>query len=385
MASIRLPNLDGTVVDYILTSTGSAAPRGAVPRSRLAYAAAHVVADPLAENTPGAPAVLDWDATLAFRHHLWSSGLGVAEAMDTAQRGMGLDWATTSELIRRTAAESRSVGGLLVCGAGTDHAAPELGGLQEVVDAYCTQLEVVEGAGAKPVVMASRQLAALACNAEDYAKVYERILGQVREKVVLHWLGAVFDPQLAGYWGASDPWRAAENVAEVIAANAPRIDGIKVSVLDKDIEVWLRRRLPAGVRLYTGDDFHYPELIKGDADGYSDALLGIFAAIAGVAGQALRSLDEQRLDDYDALMGPTIPLARQLFSAPTYYYKTGIAFLAWLSGYQPAFSMVGGLQSARSSTHLAEVFRLADRAGVLADPELAVERFTHLLAVAGVR
>jgi hypothetical protein len=383
--SIRLPSVEGTVREYELVSTGSAARTGPPPRERVAYAAAHVVADPFAENVPGSAAVLDWEATLAFRRHLWSCGLGVAEAMDTAQRGMGLDWATTSELIRRSAAEARSVGGLVVCGAGTDHAPAELGTLQGVVDAYCEQLEVVESSGARAVIMASRQLAALANDAADYAKVYDRILGQVREKVILHWLGEAFDPALAGYWGDSDPWRAAENVLAVIAANATSIDGIKVSVLDKDLEVWLRRRLPAGVRLYTGDDFHYPELIKGDAEGHSDALLGIFAAIAGVAGDALRCLDEHRVDEYDALMEPTVTLSRRLFEAPTYYYKAGIAFLAWLSGHQPAFSMVAGLQSARSIPHLAEVFRLADRAGVLPDPELAVERFGHLLAVAGVR
>jgi hypothetical protein len=385
MPSIRLPQSDGTMSDYTLASTGAGAHPRTAPRSRVAYAAAHVVADPFADNTPGAPAVLDWDATLAFRRHLWSLGLGVADAMDTAQRGMGLDWATTSELIRRSAEESRSCGGLLVCGAGTDHAPRELDVLQEVVDAYCEQLEVVEGSGARAVVMASRQLAALARNAEDYAKVYERILGQVREKVVLHWLGEAFDPLLAGYWGSNDPWQAAQHVVEVITTNAAQIDGIKVSVLDRDLEVWLRERLPPGVRLYTGDDFHYPELIKGDRSGHSDALLGIFAAIAPVAADALRCLDEQRSDDYDALMQPTVPLARHLFRAPTYYYKTGIAFLAWLSGHQPAFAMVGGLQSARSIAHLAEVFRLADRAGVLADPELAVQRFSHLLAVSGVQ
>jgi hypothetical protein len=385
MTSLRLPRPDGTVDEYVLVSAGTDDRTGAVPRSRVAYAAAHVVADPFADNTPGAAAALDWDATLAFRRHLWSVGLGVAEAMDTAQRGMGLDWACTSELIRRSAEESRACGGLLVCGAGTDHASRELGALQDVVDAYCEQLDVVEGSGARAVVMASRQLAALARDAEDYAKVYERILGQVRDKVVLHWLGEAFDPSLAGYWGADDPWQAAEHVVELIAANAARIDGIKVSVLDAELEVWLRERLPEGVRLYTGDDFHYPELIKGDARGHSDALLGVFAAIAPVAAEALRCLDDGRADDYDALMQPTVPLARQLFASPTFYYKTGIAFLAWLSGHQRGFTMVGGLQSARSITHLAEVFRLADRAGVLPDPELAAERFAHLLAVSGVQ
>jgi hypothetical protein len=382
--SLRLPNPDGTVSGYTVAFAAAAARPGPRPRSRMAYAAAHVVADPFADNTPGSPAALDWDATLAFRHHLWASGLGVADAMDTAQRGMGLDWATTRELIERSAAEARSAGAPLVCGAGTDHAPPQLRTLHDVVEAYCAQLEVVEGSGARAVLMASRQLAALARDATGYAEVYERVLAQVRGKVVLHWLGAAFDPALDGYWGDNDPWGAAENLVMLITANAARIDGIKVSVLDQKLEVWLRRRLPAGVRLYTGDDFHYPELIKGDSAGHSDALLGVFAAIADVAGEALRCLDDQRVEEYERLMAPTVVLSRRLFETPTYFYKTGIAFLAWLSGHQPAFTMVGGLQSARNITHLAEVFRLADQAGVLADPELAVERFRHLLAVAGV-
>ncbi|WP_219414661.1 dihydrodipicolinate synthase family protein [Pseudonocardia nigra] len=382
-AGLLLPTADG-IVRHELRAGPLPSPSAVPPRSRVAYAAAHVVADPAGDNAPDAPAVLDWDATLAFRHHLWSHGLGVADAMDTAQRGMGLDWAATAELVRRSAAEAAACGGALVSGAGTDHVAPRLGSLDEVVAAYEEQLEVVEGSGSGVVLMASRQLAALAAGPDDYRAVYGRLLAQVRRPVVLHWLGAVFDPQLAGYWGHADPADAVDTVAGLIAEHAGAIDGIKVSVLDAAIEVRLRNALPSGVRLYTGDDFHYPELIRGDDRGHSDALLGILAAIGPVAAAALRRLDDGDVDGYDALMEPTVALSRHLFSAPTPHYKTGIAFLAWLNGHQPGFTMVGGMQSARSLPHLAQTLRLADAAGALADPDLAARRWHQLLQVAGV-
>ncbi|PRY00857.1 dihydrodipicolinate synthase family protein [Allonocardiopsis opalescens] len=384
--TLRLPGADGALHSYTLRGAAAvgADATGAPPRSRTAYAAAHVVADPLAGNAPDAPARLDWDATLAFRRHLWSTGLGVAEAMDTAQRGMGLDWPATAELIRRSAAEAAACGGALVCGASTDQAPPELDSLDEVVAAYTEQLETVEAAGATPVLMASRQLAALARGADDYAKVYDRLLEQVARPVVLHWLGPAFDPKLAGYWGHTDPADAIPAVAELISRHARAVDGIKVSLLDAELEVRLRRLLPQGVRLYTGDDFNYPELIRGDSAGFSHALLGIFAAIAPVAAAALRALDEGDTARYEELMAPTVPLSRHLFAAPTYYYKTGIAFLAWLGGHQRGFTMVGGLHSARSLPHLAEALRLADAAGLLPDAELAAARMRRLLDVAGV-
>ncbi|KQV21757.1 hypothetical protein ASE03_15870 [Kitasatospora sp. Root187] len=360
-----------------------ALPAGPAPVSRVVYAAAHVVADPLGTNAPGAPAVLDWDATLAFRHHLWSLGLGIADAMDTAQRGMGLDWAATRELITRSGAEARAVGGRLACGVGTDQlAAPSLDG---VLAAYEEQLAVVEQAGAQPILMASRALAATARGPEDYLAVYGKLIGQSAQPVILHWLGEMFDPALAGYWGSADLDRATETVLTLIGEHTGRIDGIKVSLLDADREIALRRALPAGVRLYTGDDFNYPELIRGDELGYSDALLGIFDPVAGVAAAALGALDAGDLDRYDALFGPTLPLARHLFGAPTYHYKTGIVFLAWLAGHQEHFTMVAGAQSARSVPHLVELFQLADAAGVLPDPELAARRMREYLAVtAGV-
>lgn len=382
--SLRLPDADGAVRPY--TPTGAPVrPTAAAPaRSRTAYAAAHVVADPLAPNGPGRPAHLDWEATLAFRHHLWDLGLGVADAMDTAQRGMGLDWAATAELIRRSGAEAATRGAALACGVGTDQLDPRHASLESVITAYAEQLDVVQNAGAVPVVMASRALAAAARGPEDYARVYRKLLAEADRPVILHWLGTAFDPALAGYWGYADPADAVDAVAALIAEHADAVDGIKVSLLDAALEVRLRTLLPRGVRLYTGDDFNYPELILGDADGHSHALLGVFAAIAPAAAEALRALDSGDVRRYRALLEPTVPLARHVFAEPTYHYKTGIAFLAWLNGHQKGFCMVGGLHGARDVVHLATVFRLADAAGMLSDPERAAARMRALLTVAGV-
>ncbi|MEU3565597.1 MULTISPECIES: dihydrodipicolinate synthase family protein [unclassified Kitasatospora] len=354
------------------------------PKERTAFAAAHVVADPLGGNAPGAPAAVDWDATLAFRHHLWSLGLGVADAMDTAQRGMGLDWAATRELIVRSGAEARAVGGRLACGVGTDQLTGPATGLADITAAYEEQLAVVEEADAQPVLMASRALAARARGPEDYLRVYGRLISQAGRPVILHWLGEMFDPALAGYWGSADPDTATGTVLALIREHRAGIDGIKVSLLDAEREIALRRALPEGVRLYTGDDFDYPRLVRGDELGHSHALLGVFDPIATRAAAALHALDAGDLDRYDALLAPTLPLARHLFAAPTYHYKTGIVFLAWLAGHQSHFTMVGGAQSGRSVVHLVELFRLADAAGVLPDPELAAHRMRRFLAVAGV-
>ncbi|TDE10652.1 dihydrodipicolinate synthase family protein [Jiangella asiatica] len=384
-ASVRVPGPDGAVREHVLREP-VAWTRPAEPfRSRVAFAAAHVVANPLGDNVPGAPAVVDWDHTLAFRRHLWSYGLGVAEAMDTAQRGMGLDWAATQELIRRSAAEARAVSGRIAAGAGTDHLAAPATGLDEVAAAYETQLEVVHDAGAQIILMASRQLAAVATGPDDYRKVYDRLLEQAPSPVILHWLGPMFDPALQGYWGADDVEVATDHVVGLIRDHAAKVDGIKVSLLDAELERRVRALLPDGVRLYTGDDFNYPSLIRGDDDGRaSDALLGIFAAIAPAASAALQALDRDDLTTYEAAFEPTLPLARQVFGAPTYYYKTGIAFLAWLSGLQPGFTMVGGLQSARSLPQLVTTFELADAAGLLPDPKLAAARLSALLTTYGV-
>lgn len=382
--TIALPGADGTPVDHQLAAPGAwSRPDGAIT-SRVAYAAAHVVADPLGHNAPGAPAAVDWDRTLAFRRHLWSYGFGVAEAMDTAQRGMGLDWAATQELIRRSSEESRAAGGRIAAGAGTDQLPTTGATLDQVRAAYEQQLEVVEGAGATVILMASRQLAAAASGPDDYHEVYGKLLAQVRGPVILHWLGEVFDPQLAGYWGARDIDVATESFTRLVHDHAGAIDGVKVSLLDAHHEVALRRALPDGVRLYTGDDFNYPQLIRGDEVSHSDALLGIFAAIAPAASTALQALDRGDLDAYDAAMAPTVPLARHVFAAPTFHYKTGIAFLAWLAGHQPGFTMVAGQQAGRSVPDLIETFRLADGAGLLPDPDLAARRMTSFLEVAGV-
>jgi hypothetical protein len=345
--------------------------------SRTAFAAAHVVADPAADDSPGAPAMLDWDATLAFRHHLWSLGLGVSDAMDTAQRGTGLDWPATRELIRRSGAEAGSVGGSLCCGVGTDQLppGPAARSLDEIGDAYEVQLEVVEEAGAQPVIMCSRALASAARGPEDYAALYARIIGQAGRPVILHWLGDMFDPALRGYWGSPDLDIAAECVLAIIRENAARIDGIKVSLLDAGREIALRRALPARVRLYTGDDFHFPELIAGDELGHSDALLGVFDPLAVQAAAALRRLDAGDAPGFRAALDPLLPLARHIFAAPTRYYKTGIVFLAYLTGHQEHFRMVGRQQAGRDRAHLATLYRMSLDAGILPDPELAAARF----------
>jgi Protein of unknown function (DUF993) len=357
---------------------------GARFTSRVAYAAAHVVADPRAENVPGAPPVIDWDATLAFRRHLWSHGFGVAEAMDTAQRGMGLDHPAARELIHRSAAEAKRAGGTIAAGVATDQLPPGPATVDDIRKAYAEQLTDVRQAGAVPVLMCSRHLATAAGTAEQYLDLYGALIDESDPPVILHWLGPAFDPLLSGYWGSDDPRRAADTVAELIAAHPGRVDGIKLSLLDEDFEVALRRRLPAGVRMYTGDDFNYPALIRGDEQGHSEALLGVFAAIAPPAAAALRALDAGDLDAYDRILDPTVTLARHLFQAPTWYYKTGIVFLAWLAGHQDHFTMVGGAQSGRSPAHLAELVRLADAAGLLPDADLAAARARAYFTTAGV-
>jgi len=386
MVSLNLP-LDGKLISYQLT--GSPIPlqkRDAATFPRVAFAAAHVVADPLADNDPWLTPAIDWERTLAFRHRLWDLGLGVAEAMDTAQRGMGLGWLEARELIRRSLAEARGrPGALIACGAGTDHLAPGPDvSIDDIIRAYESQMEAVEAEGGRIILMASRALAAAARGPGDYIRVYGRILSQVKEPVIIHWLGEMFDPALEGYWGSGDHTEAMKVCLEVIAAHAAKVDGIKISLLSKAKEIVMRRQLPQGVRMYTGDDFNYAELIAGDEKGHSDALLGIFDAIAPVASASLQALGEGRNGAFFELLEPTVPLSRHIFKAPTRFYKTGVVFLAYLNGLQDHFVMIGGQQSARSLAHLAELFRLADKAGVLADPELAVARMKRVLAVNGI-
>ncbi|MGO7593391.1 dihydrodipicolinate synthase family protein [Rhizobium leguminosarum] len=386
MTTINLP-LDGKIVPYTLTGTPIAlAKRDAKAFPRIAFAAAHVVADPLADNDPWLTPAIDWERTLAFRHRLWDLGLGVAEAMDTAQRGMGLGWPEARDLIRRALSEAAGrKDALIACGAGTDHLTPGPDvTIDTILRAYEEQIETVEAAGGRIILMASRALAAAAKGPDDYVSVYDRILRQVKEPVIIHWLGEMFDPALQGYWGNSDHIQAMSTCLEVIEAHADKVDGIKISLLSKEKEVAMRRRLPKGVRMYTGDDFNYAELIAGDEEGHSDALLGIFDAIAPAASAALEALGRKSNHDFFDLLEPTVPLSRHIFKAPTRFYKTGVVFLAYLNGLQDHFVMVGGQQSTRSLTHLAELFRLADKARVLADPELATARMKQVLAVHGV-
>jgi hypothetical protein len=388
MTTIRLPLPGRRFEDYTIQNAPLAVVRGkaqAGNASRIAYSAVHVTADPLADNDPWIDAAIDWDKTIAFRHYIWDLGLGVAEAMDTAQRGMGVDWPTALELIRRSldAAKDRP-DALIASGAGTDHLTPDPGvKIDDVIRAYEEQVEAIEALGGRVILMASRALVRAARGPDDYLCVYDRILSQVKEPVIIHWLGEMFDPALEGYWGSRDHMAAMDTALAVIASNATKVDGIKISLLSKEKEIAMRRRLPAGVRMYTGDDFNYAELIAGDEQGYSDALLGIFDAIAPAAAAALDRLgagDEQSFHD---ILTPTVPLSRHIFKPPTRFYKTGVVFLAYLNGLQDHFAMIGGQQSARSVLHLADLFRLADKARVLRDPELAARRMTQVLAVAG--
>jgi hypothetical protein len=388
MASINLPTTDGRIVPYALRNQPlPIAANGSPPRfNRIAYSAAHVVADPFADNDPWLDAAIDWDRTLAFRRYLWDLGLGVAEAMDTAQRGMGLDWKAAQQLIRRALAEAKSHGdALIACGAGTDHldASPDVT-IADVLRAYQEQVQMVEEAGGRVILMASRALAKAARGPDDYAHVYDRVLAQAKSPVILHWLGEMFDPALEGYWGHKDHAKAMDVVIDVITANAAKVDGVKVSLLDKDKEIAMRRRLPQGVRMYTGDDFNYAELIAGDARGYSDALLGIFDAIAPAAAAALGAFSRGDSKTFHEILAPTVPLSRHIFKAPTRFYKTGVVFMAYLNGLQDHFTMVGGQESARSTLHLAELFRLADAASLLSDPDQAASRMRAVMATRGV-
>ncbi|WP_420963412.1 dihydrodipicolinate synthase family protein [Brucella sp. IR073] len=383
MASVILPTKEGGLETFEIAPPAAVAEGGAW--NRIAYAAAHMVTDPFADNDPWLDCAVDWDRTLAFREHLWSRGFGVAEAMDTAQRGMGMDWPTSLELIRRSVALAKPGGHLIACGAGTDHlAASDAATLDDVIAAYEQQCEAVEAAGGRIILMASRALAKLAKSPDDYRKVYGRILGSLKEPAILHWLGEMFDPALEGYWGDRNHMAAMETCLGVIAENAAKVDGIKISLLSAEKEISMRRRLPEGVRMYTGDDFNYPELIAGDEHGYSHALLGIFDPIAGAAARALSALNRDDMEAYHAAFGPTVPLSRHIFRAPTRFYKTGVVFMAYLNGHQDHFTMLGGQQSARSAQHLADIVRLASRAGLFDDPDQTAIRAARVMAVHGI-
>ncbi len=385
MPTLNLPTAGGKLASYT-TRAPKKFPASKPPFNRIAYAAAHVVADPLADREPWLDAAIDWGATIAFRRHLWSLGLGVAEAMDTAQRGMGMDWRHSLELIRRSLDAAKDFPGALIgSGAGTDHLLPGADvTIDDVIRAYEEQCAAVEKLGGRIILMASRALVKAARSPDDYARVYGRILDQVKEPVIIHWLGEMFDPALDGYWGHQDHMKAMEVAVDVIASNPAKVDGVKISLLDKDKEIAMRRRLPQGVRMFTGDDFNYAELIAGDAQGYSDALLGIFDAIAPAASAALGAFTRGDVMSFHEILAPTVPLSRHIFKAPTRFYKTGVVFMAYLNGLQNHFTMIAGQESTRSTLHLAELFRLADAAGLLADPELASQRMKLVMATRGV-
>jgi hypothetical protein len=379
---IALPSETGALSDYRLVGTPVPEARLPADAARVVYSAAHVVADPFTANDPSGKASVDWEATMRFRHHLHGLGLGIAEAMDTAQRGMGLDWGGALELIRRTRAELPDA--LVANGCGTDHLDPaEARGLEDVKRAYLEQLNAIQALDARVILMASRAMARVAKGPEDYIRLYGEILSECDHPVILHWLGEMFDPALAGYWGADSFEAALETVVTIIEENAAKVDGIKISLLDKQKEVILRRRLPAGVRMYTGDDFNYPELIEGDAEGFSHALLGIFDPLAPAAAHAVDRLGQGDVAGFRATLDPTVPLARLIFRAPTQYYKTGVVFLAWLNGFQDHFVMLGGAQALRPLPYFTQVFREADACGLLRDPEMAVQRMRRLLALYG--
>ncbi|HCH56942.1 MAG TPA: dihydrodipicolinate synthase family protein [Rhodospirillaceae bacterium] len=386
MPTLSLPTADSSLEKFSTSAPKEFPSQADRPFNRIAYAAAHVVPNALADNDPWLDTSVDWDRTIAFRRHLWGLGIGVAEAMDTAQRGMGLDWPTSLELIQRSVEAARDAPGAVVAsGAGTDHLTPDPTlTTDDVIRAYEEQCEAVEACGGRIILMASRALATCAKSPDDYGTVYDRILGQVKEPVIVHWLGEMFDPALEGYWGHTDHFDAMDVCVDVLRRNADKVDGIKISLLDKDKEIKLRRALPEGVRMYTGDDFNYAELIAGDNEGFSDALLGIFDAIAPAASAALAALADNRPEEFHEIFEPTVPLSRHIFKAPTRFYKTGVVFMAYLNRHQDHFVMVGGQQSTRSIVHLAEIFRLADKAGLLGDPEEAAARMSRVLSIHGI-
>ncbi len=385
-ASVRLPHADGTIREHTLGPAAHVPTAQGPIKSRIGFAAVHVVADPLADINPTLDVKVDWDATLAYRRYVWSLGLAVAEAMDTAQRGMGFPWGAAKELIARSVVEARTMPGAVVfSGAGTDDLVPSPGVTLARVEAeYEAQCGYIESVGGRIILMASRALAACAKSPEDYAKVYGRILTQVKEPIIIHWLGDMFDPALAGYWGSPDLDRATETLLAIIHEHAAKIDGVKISLLAQHREIAMRRRFPKGVRMYTGDDFDYPTTIGGDAQGHSDALLGIFDVIAPAAAAGLRALDRGDRAEFDRIVAPTLPLSRHLFGEPTRFYKTGVVFMAYLNGHQEHFRMVGGLEGARSAVHLAKLFVLADQAHLFRDPDRAAGRMRRVMALAGV-
>lgn len=384
MTVIYLPGVDGGHRSLELRPPrewGDESPRFT---SRAAFAAPHVVADWRSDHTTGRPAVIDWDATLGFRRHLLRCGLGVAEATDVQRRTGGLDWSTAQELVRRSADQARDAGTRIASGVGTDHR-DDVATLVDAGRAYAEQIEFVESTGSQVIVLPSRHVAALARHADDYLAVYDELLTQTGGPVILQWSGEQIDVELSGYWGSTDVGQAMETFLELITAHASRVDGVRVVGLGPDHRTSLRRRLPDGVRLYTGDNTDYPDQIKGDGTRHCDALLEAFAVVAPAAAAALAALDRDDLDTYDREMDAAVVLSRQIFEPPTAYCATGIAFLAWLCGHQDGFTTVADAHAAHSTVHLIRIFELANDAQLFPDPDLAADRLLSWFDVAGVR
>ena len=384
MAELLLPIADGTLARVDLAEPAALITASTPPTSRAVYAAAHVVADPLhaCDPLPGVEQI-DWEATLELRRRLWSLGLGVAESMDTAQRGMGLNWDGARELALRTLADAKDRGGEVVVGIATDQINSPTADLAQIRDAYLDQMNDIESAGGSVVMMASRHLARAAKTPDDYFTVYDEVLAQATRPVILHWLGAMFDPALSGYWGYDEPKAAMGGVVDIIGAHVDKVRGIKVSLLDAALETMLREMIPAPARVFTGDDFNYVDLIAGDGTRHSEALLGAFAAVPRFASAAFARLDADDVEGFRRVLEPTVPLSRLVFAAPTQYYKVGVAWLTYLDGGQDHFRMIGGFETGRNLLHLAELVRAAGAIGLFADPELTARRTTAFFAAQG--
>ena len=374
MTVVNLPVQDGTVQPASLAAPADLDVRSTPPTSREVYAAGHVVAHRLHACADSAAGQIDWDATLQLRRDLWALGLGVAESMDTAQRGMGLRWADARELAIRTLADSADTGGKVVVGVSTDQIESHHPSLEEIADAYLEQIATVEAHGGHTVMMASRHLARAATGPDDYLAVYHRVLEAATAPVILHWLGAAFDPALAGYWGFDEPKAAMPTVADLIAAHPDTVRGIKVSLLDPALEIQLRQQICAPARVYTGDDYNYVDMIAGEGSQHSDALLGAFAAVPRFASAAFAKLDDGDTAAFRNILATTIPLSRLIFAAPTQYYKVGVAWLTYLDGRQDHFRMIAGFETGRSLLHLADLVRTAGAIGLFGDPDFTAHR-----------
>lgn len=383
--TLRLPETGGGMRTHVMREPAVFEKHPRPFTSRTVLAAPHVVADVRAEYTPGVAPPVDWESTMAFRRHLWSYGIGVAEGMDTSERGVGgLMWPQAQELIALGIEEAAAAGGAIVCGAGTDQISSAQPSLEHVIDAYLEQTSYIEGRGGATVIRASHALVAAAKSDEDYLKVYGTVLASLERPAIVHWLGTVFDPTLAGYWGHDDVRAAMRVVLEMAHSNVDSLRGIKFSLLDDELESEFRRLVPPSVQVFTGDDYGYTQLLLGDSEHHSHGLLGVLDPIAPIASAAFAALDQGDESSFTETMDATIPFAVKMFEPPAASYKVGVVFTAWLSGHQEHFRMVTGREGMRSLQHLTDLFVLADALGLYPDPELAAHRMRILLAMGGV-